>query len=181
MVIGLVGEMASGKDVVKKYMGQKYAAKYCQYSTILRDVMDRLCLEKSRENMQKASTGLRQLFGEELLAKVIANDADKLEAEMVVVDGARRMADIAYLKKLPQFVLVKIEAEPKIRYERIKKRNENVGDSEKTFEAFVREHEAEAEKEIPIVMKEAKYLLDNNASLEDLYKQVDALVLKLKG
>ncbi|HNW71466.1 MAG TPA: AAA family ATPase [Candidatus Paceibacterota bacterium] len=179
IIIGLVGSLASGKETIKKYLVEKNNAKDCKFSSILRDVLNRLSVPISRENLQKVSTVLRENFGEDLLASAIATDASKLDADIVVIDGVRRFTDIEHLKDLPNFVLVKIDADPKLRYERMKLRNENVGDDKKTFEEFMKDHEAEADKQIPEVMKTAKYEIINNGSFEDLYKQLDELIAKL--
>jgi len=175
-IIGLVGQIACGKEVVKKYLAEKYKAQDCKFSTSLRDILMRLDLPVSRENMQKMSTILRAGFGEDLLAKVIAADASKLKSEIVVMDGIRRMADIKYLKDLPNFYLIKIEAETQTRFERVKSRNENTGDKDKTFEQFVFEQNYETEKSIPEVMDFAKISIDNNGTLANLYLQVDKII-----
>jgi dephospho-CoA kinase len=174
-----VGSLASGKETTKKYLGEKYNAKDCRFSTILRDVLERVTVPNSRENLQKISTLLRANFGENLLAKAIAMDASKLDADIVVIDGVRRFTDIEHLNELPNFILVKIDADPKVRYERMKLRNENEGDNKKTFEQFLEDHNAEADKQIPEVMKTAKYTIDNSGTLEDLYKQIDEIIKKL--
>ena len=83
--------------------------------------MNRTAIPISRENLQKFSTLLRENFGENILAKAIANDASKLDANIVVIDGVRRFTDIEHLEKLSNFVLVKVDADPKVRYERLKK------------------------------------------------------------
>jgi dephospho-CoA kinase len=180
IILGFVGQIASGKDASKKYLAEKYGAESCRFSTVLRDVLNRIGIENSRENMQKISTCLRQNFGEDLLANTITHDASNLQSDIVIVDGVRRMTDITHLKTLPNFFLVKIEASPEIRYERMKIRNENIGDADKSFTDFLKDHEAEADKEIPIVMSNAKYSLNNNGSFEELYEQLDTLILSLQ-
>lgn len=179
IIIGLVGPIACGKEAAKKYISQKYNSKDCKFSTSLRDVVRRLSIEESRENLQKISTVLRGAFGEDLLAKVIASDASKLDSDIVIADGVRRMEDIKYLKELPNFYLIKVDADPKIRYERMRSRNENSGDSEKSFEQFMKDHENEAEKEIPTVMAYAKIGIENNGTIEDLYSQVDKIITEI--
>ena len=178
IIIGLVGSLASGKETTKKYLAEKYNAKDCRFSTILRDVLLRVDVPNSRENLQKISTVLRANFGENLLAKAIAMDASKLDADIVVIDGVRRFTDIEHLNKLSNFILVKIDADPKERFRRMKMRNENAGDDKKTFEQFLEDHNAEADKQIPEVMKTAKYSIDNSGTLEDLYKQIDEILKK---
>lgn len=176
IIIGLVGQIACGKGSVKEYIAKKYNSQDCRFSTPLRDVLKRLDIAESRENLQKLSTILRDGFGEDLLAKVIAFDASKLDSDIVIIDGVRRMADIKYLKDLSNFYLVKIEVDPKIRYERLKARNENKGDSEKTFEQFLADQNNEADREIPSVMESTKWGINNEGTVEDLYKQVDNLL-----
>jgi len=175
-IIGLVGSLASGKETIKKYLAEKYQAKDCRFSSILRDILARLTIPNSRENLQKISTVLRANFGEDLLASAIANDASKLDADIVVIDGVRRFTDIEHLKDLPNFILIKIDADPKLRYERMKLRNENIGDDKKTFEEFIKDHEAEADKQIPEVMKSAKYEIINDGTFEELYKKIEEMV-----
>ena len=179
IIIGLVGPIACGKEAAKKYIAQKYNSKDCKFSTSLRDVLNRLAIEVSRENLQKLSSALRPVFGEDLLAKVIASDASKLDSDIIIVDGVRRMSDIKYLKELPNFYLIAVDADPKLRYERMKARNENVGDSEKTFEQFLADQNNEADKEIPIVISNAKFAIDNGGTLEELYSKVDKIITQL--
>jgi len=176
IIIGLVGQMACGKEALKKYIAQKYNTKDCKFSTSLRDVVHRLDIPESRENLQKLSTILRTGFGEDILAKVIAFDASKLDSDIVLIDGVRRMADIKYLKELPNFYLVKIEVDPKVRYGRMKLRNENAGDKDKTFEQFLADQNNEADREIPIVMDFAKIAINNNGTIEDLHNQADKII-----
>lgn len=175
-IIGLVGHIACGKGTISEYLEKNYKASTYRFSTILRDVLNRLHIELTRENLQDISTLLRQRFGEDLLAKVMANDVKNDNTEIIVVDGIRRMADIKYLSELDNFILVSIEAEPKIRYERLVKRNENTGDSTKTFQEFLRDQEKEADAEIPEVMKNAKAITNNDSDFEELYKQIDNLI-----
>ncbi|MFA5999604.1 MAG: AAA family ATPase [Candidatus Paceibacterota bacterium] len=179
VILGLVGSLASGKETTKKYVVEKYNAKDCRFSSILRDILSRVDLPNSRENLQKLSTVMRANFGEDLLARAIANDASKLDADVVVIDGVRRFTDISHLKDLENFILIKIDAEPKIRYERMKIRNENAGDDKKTFEEFLKDQEAEADKQIPEVMKTAKYAIENSGTFEDLYNQIDEIIKKV--
>jgi dephospho-CoA kinase len=178
IIIGLVGTLASGKGAVKKRLVEKYKAEDCRFSTILRDVLKRIDVSTTRENLQNVSTVLRQLFGEDLLAKAIAKDASTLNADIVVIDGIRRISDIGHLLSLDNFILVSVDASPEIRYKRLVERNENAGDDKKTYDEFQADQNVEADRMIPEVMKIAKEKINNGGSLEDLYKQIDDIVLK---
>lgn len=176
IILGFVGNLAAGKGTVVKYLKEKHGASTYRFSTMLRDVLKRLYLPDSRENLQFISTAIRQYFGEDIIAKVMAGDVKNDKNEIVAVDGVRRMVDVKYLAEMANFKLVRIVADPRIRYQRIILRNENPDDAEKIYEQFLEDHKKEADAEIPMVMEKADLEIDNNGNLEDLYKQVDQII-----
>lgn len=176
IIIGLTGEPASGKGTVVKYLQEKYGASSHRFSTPLRDVLNRLHLEVGRKNMQDISIILRNHFGQDLLAKIISEDAANDPNKIIIVDGVRRPADIEHLKKLPEFKLIYITTDMKTRYERLIQRGENTDDLNKTFEQFTKEHEVETEANIPTIGKTADFTIDNSKGLEELYAQIDNIL-----
>lgn len=177
IIIGLAGEICAGKGTIVKYTAKKYGATSYRFSSMLRDLLKRLYLPVSRENIQFMSTAIRQYFGEDIMAKVIAQDVKNDKNNIIVVDGVRRVPDIKYLRDLPGFKLIRVVAEPKTRYQRLILRKENSGDENKAYEQFLADHKKEADSQVPIVMARADLEINNNGSLEDLYKQVDQTVL----
>ena len=180
IIFGLVGELAAGKGTFAKYIQEKYSCNIYKFSTMLRDVLDRLYVEKTRENLQELSTFVRAQYGQDTLSKVIAKDVEKDAGEIVIVDGIRRPTDITYLKEIPGFHLIYITAESKLRYERLVKRNENPGDDQKTYEQFLKDEQSEADKLIGELGKDAEFTLVNNGSTEELFSQIENIVTQLK-
>lgn len=181
IIIGFVGHIASGKDVCKKYIMERYGASSHRYSTALRDILNRLYLPINRNNLQDLSLDLRTRFGSDLLARVIIEDIDRDANEIVIIDGIRRLDDTKSLnEKFPDLYIIGIDVKAELRYERMVKRNENEGDADKTFEQFLIDDKKEAELEIPTVMAAAKYHLDNNGTLEELYAQIDKIIADIK-
>ena len=176
IILGFVGEMVSGKGTVAEYLQKNHGASTHRFSTMLRDVADRLYLDKSRKNLQKLSQVLRENFSQDIMARVMAEDVKNDTGNIVIVEGIRRFADIEYLKKIENFKLVYITADIKTRYERLTKRQENTDDQLKSFEAFQKDHTHESESQIKEVGKSAEYVIDNNGSFSDLYKQVDKIL-----
>jgi len=179
IIIGLVGQLACGKGTVAEYLKKKYGASVYRYSTMLRDVLNRLYLEINRVNIQDLSSVLRKKFGEDLLAKVITEDVKKDSNKLIVVDGIRRMDDIKYLINEKGFILTKVTAKPETRYKRITGRGENTDDTKKTFAQFLKDETKEADAGIPKVMTKAKKEINNDGDLDDLHKQVDNLIKEL--
>ncbi len=178
IILGFAGEIASGKGTAAKYLVDKYGSGYFRFSTILRDVLKRLHLEESRENAQKLSTLLRQNFSEDILSKAISEDVLSDRHDIIAVDGVRRLSDIKYLKDLPGFRLVYIEADIEKRFERIVKRGENVDDKNKTFEEFVKDNNRETETQIRGMKNDADFAVDNNGAIAELYGKIDGIVEK---
>lgn len=181
LIIGFVGEIASGKGTACDYYIQKHQAGYYRFSTIMRDILDRLHLPQSRENMQGLSTLLRQKFGEDLFAKVIAEDVKNDPNELICVDGIRRVADIKYLKELPNFHLIHLNANETVRYQRIIARSENPDDKNKSFAEFQKDQQQETEQTIPLVVAEAETKIDNNETREILHENLEKLLQQLRA
>ena len=180
MILGFTGPIASGKEVAKKYIEAKYGASSFKFSTILRNILNSINIDQNRNNIMALSTFLRQQYGEDILAKAIAKSVSESSDNIIVVDGIRRLADIEYLKKVPGFTLIAIDAKPEIRYTRSVTRNENPGDAEKGYEEFVADHIRETETTIPEVMSHSDYQLDNSNDFDNLYQQIDKLVSKIQ-
>lgn len=178
IIFGFTGLMVSGKGTAAAYLKEKYSADTFRFSTMLRDLLTRIYLETSRDYMIKMSEIIRGTFGEDTMARVIAKDVERGEGQLIVVEGIRRTADVAYLSKLPNFVLVEIFADPQIRYERLVKRRENPDDATKTFEQFMKDHERSTEISILEITAKATERINNNGSMEEFQAQLDALVHK---
>lgn len=181
MIFGFVGLIASGKGEATKYLAQKYKASTYRFSTILRSLLDQLFLEHSRDNMIKMSEIVRNAFGENILARAIAENVDKDKNKIIIVEGIRRLADLEFLEKMPNFILVEIFADPQIRFSRLAMRNENPDDATKTFEQFLADHQRTTELSIQDVIRKAKEKINNNGEKESLQKQLDELIKKYAG
>lgn len=178
VIFGLVGSLASGKGTTAAYLASRYQAQVFRYSSILRAVLKILYLEETRDNLIRLSESLLKTFGDDLLAKIILKQIQESSAKIIVVDGIRRPADFQLLKNLKNFVLVEIYALPEVRYKRLIKRGENRDDKKKSFQEFLADHRRSTERNIQKVARLAQEKIDNNGSLEDLYRQIDQLVKK---
>ena len=180
IILGFVGPIASGKGTACGYLNEKYQAQTYRFSTMLYDILNRVNLETNRENLQKVSSVLRQNFGDDLMAKTIAFDVTKAESQIVSVDGVRREPDIKYLREIPGFYLISIDANAEIRHKRLIGRGEKTDDNTKTFEQFLEDEKKEAEQQIKAVAKKADFQIDNNGTLEQLYEQIEKIMKNIK-
>jgi len=176
-ILGLTGKIGSGKDTVAKYLIGKYSGQSYSYSDALNEVLNIYNLPVTRENQQKLSTVLRQNFSEDILANAMEKKVINSTGPIVAITNVRREADIADIKKLPNFYLIYVEADQQIRYERYVKRNQSTGDSQMTFEEFQKKDSAESESQIEGLKDKADFVLNNNGTVEDFYKQIDSILI----
>jgi len=176
IILGIVGEIGSGKDAAAQYFHDRYSAQIFRFSTPMRDCIKRLHLPETRENLQIFSRITRDAFGQDLYSKAIALEAAEATAPMIVAEGIRRPADIAEFAKLPSFHLVAIVADEKKRFERIKMRNENASDASKTWKQFQKEAAAETEVTIREIAAKSELTIENNGALEDLHRKLDEMI-----
>lgn len=180
LIIGLTGQIASGKGTAAQYFSEKYDAKIVKFSDVLREILKILDQEISRDNVQILSTSIRKTFGEDVLARAVAKRIEGMDGDIIVVDGVRRLDDFKFLQNNPFFKLVAIEADIHIRYDRITNRRENVDDERKTFDQFVVEHNYETELSIKSVEEKADLKINNDGDMDDLHRQLDELIEKYR-
>ncbi|MFA7314878.1 MAG: AAA family ATPase [Candidatus Magasanikbacteria bacterium] len=176
IILGFVGDLAAGKGTVAKYLQEKYHCNTYRFSTMLRDILNRIYVENSRENLQLISKVIRENFGQDVMSAVIAKDVENDQNELVVVDGIRRPTDITYLQNLKGFHLIYVTADVKIRFERLVTRQENPDEKNKTFEQFLQDEKAEADMLIKELGSKAEKTINNDSTLEKLYNKIENIL-----
>jgi dephospho-CoA kinase len=178
-LIGLVGTPGAGKSFASEYIIKRYGGEHIKFSDCLTHILHTLSLEKSRENMIKLSVILRREFGEDIMSHAVASDALTSKEDIVLIDGTRRVEDLAAFRALPNFRMIAINADPKIRYERIGRRREKTDDAELTWEEFQQTEQAPTEVTIPEVMAFANYTIMNEGTQEEYEKKIDDIMADL--
>ncbi len=177
MIIGLVGEKGGGKETFVsclKELGRP--VKHLRFSDILLDIVKQLEIPKEkveRWQLQDLAVALDKIFGKGSLTRAMKQRLQKYENELVILDGIRWRTDAEMLRELPNNLLVYVTADPKVRYERAKRRNEKAGEGEMSFDKFMGEERVETEIYIPEIGKTADAKIENNGTLEEFRQKVE--------
>lgn len=176
VIFAIVGPIGNGKGTASSYLERRYNAEIFKFSTPLRKILEILGMEINRDAMQRISQILRESYHQDILSEIAIREIGRFDTRVSIIDGARRIADIQPFLELPNFVLVYVDANTRVRYDRIRTRAENAGDSEKTFEDFLSEEQVEAERNIKELEAYAKYVIRNDAEESDFTAQIDRIV-----
>jgi uridine kinase len=127
-------------------------------------------------DLQELSSVLRQIFGEDLLERAVANRVLQCRSPSpcVVVEGIRRKVDIGNFLALPNFFLVYVEADFDVRYLRHIARNEKPGDAQMSLEQFRQLGKAEAETQIRMLQPSAHVVIQNNGTALEFAEKLRA-------
>lgn len=182
MIIGITGTDGAGKGTVVDYLvTQKKFKHYSARSLIIKEIEVR-SLPVDREHMRLVGNDLRREFGNDFIVKKGLEAAASDGVSNAVIESLRAMAEVETLKA-NQGVLLAVDAEQKLRYERIVDRQ---SESDRvTYEEFVAQEQLEMDDPDPNGMQKAKvlqaadYTIYNEGSLEELHNQIEEVLGKI--
>lgn len=173
MIIGLTGKNGCGKGVVADFL-QTMGYHFYSLSDVIRDEITARGEKITRELLIKTANELRTTHGPSILAeRVLA----KLDPEKnYIVDSIRNPFEVEALRRRKDFYLLMIDADPKIRFERLKTRAREKDPTD--YEAFVKLEAAEAgsndpnSQQLNRTCELADAVVENNGTLEELYEDI---------
>jgi dephospho-CoA kinase len=144
-IIGLSGTNGAGKDTVAMVLAKQYNFMFISVSDVLRVELRKRGLDTSRENMRDLSAEWRRAHG---LGVLIDQGLQQFATQQnqydgVVLSSLRNPAEADAIHAAGGTV-VWIDADPKVRYERIAAAQRGrTDDAGKTYEQFLAEEQAE--------------------------------------
>lgn len=186
IVLGLVGEKGGGKGALVNILKELSPnVIHLRSSDLLLEIAGLVGAERgqvSRKQFQELAVDLEKIFGKGCISrgmrKKISRYADS--DSIIIFDGIRWPTDVEVIQTFPKNFLVYVTASPKIRYERLIKRNEKAGENEMNYEQFLAEEEAETERQIPIIGASVDYIIRNEGTLDDYKNQVKIILQKIQ-
>jgi dCMP deaminase len=179
MIIGLTGKFAAGKGTVAEFL-QARGFLYHSLSDVIREELSRRGTPESREHLLALGNELREADGPAALALRIRDRL--LDGRHHIVDSIRNPAEVDVLRGLPGFILVGVDADPKLRFDRLRARA-RIGDPE-TFEHFTALEAKESVSDNPLAQQlhatwdRVDVVLDNSGTLADLEAAVVRLLAR---
>lgn len=181
-IIGLSGTNGSGKDTVGQILQEEYGYLFVSLTDILRDELIKEGKPTERENMRELSARWRKEFG---LGILIDKAIEILKSKNQVYNGLvmasiRNVGEVEHIHGL-NGIMIWVDADPKIRYQRVTSRNRSSED-EKTFKDFLKEEQDEMRvygDETTLAVGEVKKLCD--ISIQNNFDNFESFKEKIRA
>jgi dephospho-CoA kinase len=177
-IVGVVGNIGSGKDEVLKYLKARYSVPYLSTGDLVRQRAEKEGVPPTRENLETISEQCFMELGKGCFVKMVAEEIKKRGWSMAGISGIRAPADVKALKDIfgHDFVLLRVEVEdPELRFQRVLHRHEG-RDPEKYADFQVQDRSEEEVFHISTTASMADMAVQNDGTLEELHRQIDKLV-----
>ncbi len=178
-VIGLIGEKGSGKQTFVNFLKDIAPDKnirQVRFSDILAQTLMIWDIPNTRSNLQKLAIAMNETFGQSALANAAKYSIEGDNADVIIFDGIRRESELNLVQGMENSQLIYITADQNLRYQRLKRRSEKVGEVGLTFEQFLEEENSKAEKNIPSLGQKADKKMENNGSLDQFKDKIKNLI-----
>lgn len=178
MIIGLTGTFGAGKGTIAQYLKNK-GFKYYSVRDFLTEEIRKRGLPLNRDSMVIVANDLRAKYGSSYIVEQLYKKAEKENANCVI-ESIRTPGEAEALKKKDRFLLVAVDADVKLRYNRILKRGTETDFV--TFDQFVENEKREMQSDDPNkqniskCMRMADFTIINNGTFEDLYNKVEEIL-----
>lgn len=182
MVVGLTGSFGAGKGIIAEYLVSQKGFKHFSVRALLLEEIAKRGLPPDRNSMIVVANDLRATHGPSYLLDTLFHRAQESGGD-AVIESLRAVAEVKRIQELGGIVLG-IDADPKVRYERARKRGSETDSV--SFEEWLDQERRESNPDDPTkqdifgALKASDFIIQNNHSLDELHVQVDKALAQFK-
>ncbi len=183
IIIGITGTIGAGKGTIVEYLVSKKGFKHFSARELIVEEVLKRGLENNRDNMVMVANDLRSKYGSGYVADELYRRA-LVSGDNCIIESIRTVGEIESLKDKGSFVLLAVDAEPKIRYERILERK-TVTDNI-SYDKFLEDENKEMESDdqnkqnLKKCIEMADFVIDNDGNLDELNLKIEEILKIIK-
>ncbi|TAK56995.1 hypothetical protein EPO17_03130 [Patescibacteria group bacterium] len=182
IIIGITGTLGAGKGEVVSILKNKGFTHFSAREFIIKELHKRN-LEINRDNTTLVANELRKTHSSRYIIEQLYDQAIS-QGRNAVIESVRTPGEIDFLKSQTKglFYLLAVDADQKVRYERIVGRKSDL--DKVSFEKFVSDEEREmvssdqTKQSISECMSRADAVIRNDGDLVDLKHQVEQFLIQ---
>ncbi|MDO8741640.1 MAG: AAA family ATPase [Candidatus Roizmanbacteria bacterium] len=183
LYIGVVGQIASGKGVLVKYLTEKLGFVSFSLSSIIHDELTKKgTKEFTRKTLQDMGDELRRKYGADVLARRLNEVIKGQKTDRVVVEGIRNPGEIEFFKKNQNFILIGVRASRELRFKRLLSRRKpwdpkNWDDFLKVDRRDLGVGQDKSGQQVGKCLAYCDFILTNNRDLKNFQGKVERLFI----
>jgi dephospho-CoA kinase len=179
IIIGITGTLGAGKGTVVEYLVQEKGFVHYSVRAFLLEKIKILGLPENRDSMFSLANDLRKQSGPSFVTDQLYEQA-VLTGRNCIIESIRTPGEIESLRTKGSFILIAVDADPEIRYERIRLRQSET--DQISYDTFLENEKREMNSSDPNqqnlrkCMAEADYLILNNGTKKDLAFRIETVL-----
>jgi dephospho-CoA kinase len=184
IIIGITGTLGAGKGTIVEYLTGKKNFRHYSVRAFLLEEIRRQGLPENRDSMFNVANSLRAEHGSSYVVDQLYIRAGE-SGKNCVIESIRTPGEVESLRKTGRFYLLAIDADLKIRYDRIRLRQSETDHI--SFETFLENEAREMntvdpnKQNIRKCIQAADYTIPNNGTKEDLIREVEKILRDISG
>jgi dephospho-CoA kinase len=183
IIVGITGTLGAGKGTIVDYLISHHNFKHFSVRGFLTEIIQQRGLELNRDSMVIVANDLRANHSPSYIAEQLLQQAE-VNGGKCIIESIRTVGEVTALRKKGNFYLFAVDADPKLRYERVLQRGSETDHI--SYDIFTQNEQREMtstdpnKQNLAACQELADYRFDNNHSFEDLYTQVEGVLEKIK-
>lgn len=183
IVIGITGTLGAGKGTIVDYLIRKKSFLHYSVRSFLIEIIEAKNLTVNRDSMTQTANALRAEHSPSYITDQLYLRAAK-SGKNCVIESIRTPGEIKSLRSKGRFYLWAVDADPKIRYERIILRQSETDavsfDTFRSNEAREMHSDDPNKQNLHACIEQADEVFENNGNIEKLYQQVEKALKNIR-